>query len=241
VQDRDSLEKHLQMLTQCEAIIPRLEKVENDLASREKLVLPMVEKGNRARRFLGGLQQLALAHGENDWFVYVADRASYEAGKSLGLTEGEAATDEGRRGTRTGTPPSMPRLPGAEGPAPSAGSETENPYPNRVRVTDLQPMRALIAAGYVKPPADGDVSGLTQVTDITNKLNAGGDGALFRNVDKLRSSETAGREDIFRTWVPLLKELERRDASLRYPRFTLVMPFAEMTVARPQAEEGEAK
>jgi hypothetical protein len=102
-------------------------------------------------------------------------------------------------------------------------------------------MRALIAAGYVKPPADGDVSGLTQVTDITNKLNAGGDGALFRNVDKLRSSETAGREDIFRTWVPLLKELERRDASLRYPRFTLVMPFAEMTVARPQAEEGEAK
>ena len=93
-------------------------------------------------------------------------------------------------------------------------------FPNRVLSTDVQPLQALIVAGYtpLRYPEP-----YKPVREIVEQLDRN---PLFANVDLLPENERVEREDIFQPWVQLFKDR----ADVRYKAFTLRVPFATQDV-----------
>ena len=238
--EQAAMEDRIEDLRNCEALIPRLEDTNGAIEHHEKMVVPFVEKGNRARRFLAAVAELDRARGKDDWFVYLADAGSFQRGKKKpeGAPEppapAPAAPDRPTMGPLLAPPPG-----GRPG---ESGTRASSSFPGATNVLDIEQWRFLIAGVYT-PLIAGSPWDL--VGEIIRKLEpAKGDGAtedeteaedttpgLFGNVDLLPKAEETGREDIFEDWEKFLALLARGDPSARkYKAFMLQLPFANLDV-----------
>ena len=219
VEKQKEIRNTLGELGRCDQLIPQLEDVIAETTHRERMLVPLVAKGNRAHRVLAGIEALSAARGKDDWFIYLADNQSYRenvgkdpTGKDLGGEKKGSSTADGV--------PITPMLPlGGDIGVPNMPPE----FPNRVLSTDVQPLQSLIVAGYtpLRYPEP-----YKPVRDIVEKLNKTADRTLFANVDLLPENERVEREDIFQPWVQLFKDR----ADVRYKAFTLRVPFATLDV-----------
>lgn len=208
-------------LNRCHELIPRLEELNAEIALRERMLMPLVAKGNRARRFLDGLQTLAAARAANDWFVYMADSRSYRenARAAGGKENGRAAATEGA---------ALAPLPAAAlKPLGGDIGVTDVPpeFPTRYLAGDTAPLTSLIVAGYT--PLLGSEP-YKPVRAIVEKLEKSD---LFENVDLLPESERVEREDIFQPWVQLFQ-----GSDVRCKAFTLRVPYATLDVVPPSKD-----
>ncbi len=218
IKEEEYVKERIEELQRSEALIPQLEDVRASIRHYEKMLIPLVAKGNRTKRFLVATEQLAAAHDENDWFIYLADDVSYQAGKG----ESERRKNQNRqketdsRATTTG--PAF----GIFGGGPAIGdTEPVIPYVSeKVLVEDLPPLRSMIVAGYTSFLPDRVY---VPVREIVGKLN---DSELFAGVDLLAEPERVGREDIFDPWLRFFRKWPTR----QYKAYTLRLPLAELDV-----------
>jgi len=208
------LSAEIHELEQCRSLIPNLERIMEDTAHREKILLPIVSKANRAQRFVDAIQTLSEAKGQNDWFVYVGDEGSYLA-KYAKADERKKPTEEEAREAVFG--------PGGfgEGSVADIGVSTiPSEFTNGMLARDVKPLESLIVALYT-PFQSG--APLKAVRDIVDSLNAS---AVFKDVDVAREKYDAGAKDIFDSWVDLFQD--RRDLRLR--AFILHTPFRTVDI-----------
>ncbi|OGV76789.1 MAG: hypothetical protein A3K19_17505 [Lentisphaerae bacterium RIFOXYB12_FULL_65_16] len=208
------IEKQMEELQRCQGIIPGLTDATAGIRHCERMLIPFVEKGNRAHRFLETIQALRDARGAGDWFIYLADETSYETG------DGKPAPVQ-----PSASKPSM----GGLGGRPASLGDTVPPptFGNATLVDDIPQSYSLIAAGYTPYLTEKPYE---PVREIVKKLNASD---LFGGVDLLPETERAGREDIFEPWLALFKTQPEK----KYKAFTFRMPFAQVDVNPPQKAE----
>ncbi len=202
---RESLERQRTELSACQSLIPQLEDVMTETAHREKMLIPLVARANRAHRFLSTIEVLSQARDANDWFIYLADRNSY-----LGVRE--------RKDNGSGAPASLPI---ASAPLPSFGGDLgvaalPSEFINRRNPQDVALLDSMIVAGYT-PWHSSQL--YKQIREIQQKLNASG---LFKDVDVPPETERKAGEAIFNKWVELFRD---RD-DVRFKSFILKLPFA---------------
>jgi hypothetical protein len=249
VDEEKDIASRMEELQKCQGLIPKLEEKLNAIRHHERMLLPFVEKGNRARRFLATIEELAKARDEGDWFVYLADEEAYDAGKQL--------DDPGGGGPEPPDARPRPKRPEAGallllGPATAAAEPEDAPdYPVVVQVRGIKLLEAMIVSGCTPFAEDKPYE---RVREIVKKLDPSaqkepsghptGDKqqSLFEGVDLLPEPLRAGREDIFEPWLEFFKKLSmmlgnrpgsmrrRGPVPTRYKAFTLRLPFAQLDV-----------
>ena len=217
------LENRMVETQTCETLIPQLEDTATEIRQYEKMLLPFVEKGNRAQRLLLAIHELVQARGEDDWFVYFADEFSFHEGKK-GLDEEDTTEHEPR--AEVGPGPAVPALIPEAAPGPAAAAETPASFENVIPVEDMAQLQALIAAGFTLHLENQPYR---PIREIVKKLNASD---LFEGVDLPQQSERAGREDIFESWTRFFAAIRaaRGQKASRYDDFTIRMPFTLLDV-----------
>ncbi|MCF7855444.1 MAG: pilus assembly protein PilM [Candidatus Pacebacteria bacterium] len=244
VNRRQTLQRELKSVNLATSIVPELEDTLRKIAFRQKTLIPLVEKGNHARRFLQSLAELSDARetmaaanrNAEGWIVYLADKQSFQTGRQ---SRGDAAPL-----SETGNPllaPSSTTEP-SDGASSNGGSHHET---RRIPVTAVKPLDGMIAALYTTSDPNEPYR---FVKNFINRLNTedkqtergagpssqeGTATNFFTNVDLMPEAETAGREDIFIPWVSFFKEA--RTGS--YRRFTLRLPFNTQDVHLPRERE----
>ena len=203
------------------------------------MLLPFVEKGNHAQRFLRALAKLDRAKGtmlsgarDEGWVIYLADERSFQAGKPK--PDG-APPERGAGGTSF-----SPFGTAAAGSGAAAAAAEPDPFPNRMMVTDLEPVHSMVAAVYATNDTKEPYRLVKRLVAALNPPPAGDktdeeDASLFSGVDLMPESESAGREDVFVPWVEYFK----RHDSVGYRRFVLRLPFLSLDIQKPS--EGAAR
>lgn len=229
-------------LERCSQLIPQLEDVIADIGHQEKMLVPVVAKANRNRRFLAGLDALSKANmpnaeelpkadskdprsaetkGPRGWFIYFADADSY---RDNALTKDGKETEH--RPPPAATPPPAPALPGLPGVGGDIGvTSTEPEFPNRYLCTDVPILRALMIAGYTPVKADTPFKAVRDMVEAMNRSD------VFANVDLF--NERGERDDIFRPWVECFRDQPRA----RYKAFILQAPYATLDVVPSKPAE----
>jgi len=208
-------------LSTCRGHISRLRDMQAGILAYESQVAPLVEEGNRSRRVLRALDDLANVCEPNSWFVYLGDDFSYEAGK---LTDEEKR----KRRARAGKPK-------ARGAFTVATDESDNPieFPERIQALDVPQMRALIGAGYTPFTMD-DPGGYAAVARLRAKLS---ELKPYSGVDAISTDSKRGREDIFMPW----DTFRERHLDTRYSQFVVRLPFSSLPLAIPEPEPVKEK
>ena len=203
----------------CEMLIPRLEEARRAVQRHEASLVPLVQAGNRGRRFVEALDALGAVCGEKDWFVYLGDEASYQRGSETGKADGAA-------------PPAAPGpMPGAEL-RPVVGATVLAPeFPRRQLARQAAGMPSLIAAGYTPHQRDQRWEAVREMIDALAALGP------YAKVDLLLEVERVGRKDIFAPWVQYLLS---QPGNLYNP-FSIRLSLAAPDVAEPGPGEGAAK
>ena len=208
-------------LSTCRGHISRLRDMQAGILAYESQVAPLVEEGNRSRRVLRALDDLANVCEPNSWFVYLGDDLSYEAGS---ITDEERKKLQGR--------PGKPRGVGAFG---AATDENDNPkeFPERMQALAVPQMRALIVAGYT-PFAMDDPGGYAAVARLRAKL---GELKPYSSIDAVSAHEKQRRQDIFAPW----KRFRERSLDTRYNEFVVRLPFSSLPLAIPEPKPAKEK
>jgi hypothetical protein len=161
-------------------LIPQLEQTLPEYRRRERVLVPLVSKGNRAGNLLAALQALGEVRAGRDWFVYLADAESYYAGRAPAVSA---------------TPPT------AGGVAMSADVPPIPPeFPCLLDSSSVRPLQGLIVGGYT---SFDPVHPYLPVRKIVHKLNRN---VLFEGVDLLPESERVAKDETFQPWLELLKK-----------------------------------
>ena len=214
-QDLAAQKSNLEM---CAMLIPKLEEHSQLVQHYEKMLLPVVEKGNRGGRFVKSIEVLAAAQAANDWFIYLADEFSFEEGKPKCDKSGAAPPPE--RVT-----PKGPAFPGAI--SSLDNYEASMPQLQATLVTGIEQMRNMVMAGH-SPKAGRDV--LEPVKAIRARLN---ESTFFKGADVLPKPERTGRDEtIFQPWVTYLQGLAERRIVGQYVSYMFRLPFAELDINR---------
>ena len=208
-------------LDRCRVLIPKLEENSQLIQHHEKMLLPIVEKGNRAGRFLKSIDVLAAAQGENGWFIYLADELSFEEGKPK-ADEAKTAPAPERPGSALAFPGTISSL---------DAREAAQAQISAVLVTGMEQVRGMIMAG-LSPKVGSNY--LEPVKAIQARLN---ESTLFKGADVLPKPERVGREEeIFQPWINTSSEggYLQRLAKLRlvgpYVPYMFRLPFAALDV-----------
>jgi len=227
--EKAALAARMEELTRCEQLIPKIEDLDHQMEHREKMLLPFVDRGNRARRFLGAVSELARVRSKNDWFIYLADADYYEAGKKKDKEDDQKNSPSG---------PTGPALLGMGMPAPglsSTGTADDSglpdPYPVRITLPELRPLKAMVAAGYTRLIPHEPLKPVKRMIDRLESPEQGK--PLFKGVDIFPESERDARPDIFIPWERLLRSISTPKGP-RYKAFMLILPFAEQDVIVPE-------
>lgn len=213
----------------CEAVIPKLEDVLARKNHREKMLIPIVAKGNRSRRFLAGLRVLGEAKDSQDWFIYFADRDSY-LGRDLA---GRASAGEPRKADpKRRRPTSVSGF--FSGLDVGMEEEPENTAVTRKLASSVGPLESLVVAGYA--PVRGGVPAYQPVRDMVDRLNQQeaewarlGRGAMFGLVDWPSDHNEDKDREFFEPWKRFFKN--RRVRRLKF--FMLRLGFANLDITAP--------
>ncbi|MFO7820596.1 MAG: hypothetical protein R6V56_00840 [Lentisphaeria bacterium] len=214
-------------LVKCENIIDDLEQTLAQLRADEQIQIPIIEHGNRARKYAAAFAKLSEVRADDDWFIYLADRESFDAYKNAELPQSSVSGASNRASDRQRQPQNISLF----GMRKEQQASPENKdIPKRTRpgrnVDDVKPLKSMVAAGFTKLRVDDP---LKPVIDMVEKLNQT---ALFNNVDWLQASYLEGRQDIVRPWQQFLLQRRQKqpDTGRQYKDFALQMPFSELDI-----------
>ena len=212
------LDAQLADLRECKTLIPRLDSYLVAMDHHEKMLVPFVEKGNRARRFIATLNELHRVRGEGDFFIYVADRLSYDEQRPKTDEKARAAADDARR--------NPPR--GGMGASLFANSLSEVREANEAEllnatlVSDVELLASMVVAGYTPDPKRNRYGALLKMADRIKQ------GSLFAKADIVPEPERQGIEErIFNIWDRFWAAAPFKGHFLR---FMLDMPFARLDI-----------
>ena len=227
---RQKLTQRIEQLNQCSQLIPKLDDLVEETAIREKMLLPLVSTGNRARRYATAIDALAAAKGTDDFFIYLADNDTF---RDAGAHAAESKEREERR-PASGAGSGMSGMPMAG--LPSLGSDIgisnlPPEFPTRIISSDVKPLHALVAVGATLLRSTEPYK---PVREIVKKLN---ESPVFENVDLLAETELTGRADVFGAWAQALAPSRGKP---RYKAFTLRVPYADVDVL-PPTDAGKKK
>jgi len=216
---KEGVRTRLAELGRCGELVPRIEETRDNIRHHEKMLMPFADRGNRARRILTTVQHLTAVRAPKDWFVYVADEASYHAGKP---TDDKPKDDGESRPTRG---PGGGGLFGDVAPIEEVVSGSQDKqFRDIIPIEDISRMETLIVTGFT-PWVTEDPYGA--VRSIVDKLSATD---LFDEVDVVPEIERIGREDIVENWYKIFKRMSNGENQRRYRTFTLRLAFEELDV-----------
>lgn len=210
------LEKEVTELQRCKTLIPQLQKQMSSMDHYERMLIPFVEKGNRAQRFLATINELEQARGKDSFFIYLADRLSYDEQRPKPSATGQP--DRGRQ----------PPAPSPGGMFSSISSIAEARTSKDASVADailvdrIEQVNRMVVAGYVPYQVEGRYTPLLQLAD---KLNQGG---IFKGVDFVPEADRQEiEEQIFNVWDRFWHEKPFKG---RFTQFMFDLPFAKQDV-----------
>ena len=225
-----SAKARLAELDQCGQLVPRIEETQDNIRHHEKMLIPFADRGNRARRVLETIHHLTAARAKNDWFVYLADEASYHAGKPK---DDNPRDDDEKRPPRT---LGVGGLFGGVSPVEDVASDRQDEqFKMVIPIVDTPRMGTLIATGFTPWVTDNPYGA---VRSIVEKLKAT---ELLGEVDVVPESERVGREDIVESWYRAFKRMGNGENQRRYRTFTLRLPFEDLDVGVVPKENEEKK
>ncbi|HPY89147.1 MAG TPA: hypothetical protein PLT23_00365 [Lentisphaeria bacterium] len=198
----------IEQLSQCGNYINGIEQLQRRRRQLEAELLPLVITGNQARRATAAIAQLGRSCADDDWFIYLADEASYHAKRESGskLPAQRAVAPPAPAGGMFGAT--------AEPALSDRAAKAE--FPALLSVFDLPCNHAYIAAGYTPLQAEQPFE---PIRNLVRKLNAGQE---FRGVDQLSEQDRMGREDIFRPWMAFFKKFPKEE----FKSFSFRLPLA---------------
>ncbi len=206
-------------LDACERLVSRLEEANRTIERCEAGLVPLVQCGNRGRRFVEAIDALGTVCGPRDWFVYLGDEESYR----------RAETPPPGAAPSPGQPPA-PFTTGRPEPAAAPGAVAE--FPVRLNAVEAAGSATLLAAGCT-PHEEPQT--WASVRDMIDRLRGLGP---YGRVDMMMGHvpdvmQRAGRQDIFAPWRPSLEQ--------RYDAFALWLTLAEPDAApRGPTQAGRA-
>ena len=202
-------------LESCGNLIGRITSAENALYEREAKIVPLVEAGCQPVRMKKALAEIARASGEGDWFVYLADEASYLQARNDNRQD--------NRNARSGNSDMF----GGSGGNDVAGVPE---FPVRLLPRETDVTTKFITASYapLKPSEP-----YAPASEFAKKLN---DGKIFKGVDIMQGKDSIGREDIFTSWDRWIKGVRGS-----FKRFSFALPFADVDVRKELLPEPSAK
>lgn len=243
-------------LGKCLSKIPELDKAQSDIAYYQAKMLPFVDRGHRAGRFMRTMDELQKAMSPGDWCVYIADKATYDeykvAQEKIKAREQAEKEPRGRGGAmfdRHGRTPER---------------QEEKDEVKNMTVMEIEPLTTMVAVGFTQkqfdPRTRREISGFDTTLAIQNHLNRKKStdsepepDAYFVDVDTMPRSEQSGREDVvLEPWFQYLENTLVEQArppyvlSSQYNRnhFVLKMPFKTKDIdkpAPPPSKEKDAK
>ena len=250
-QGQRRLEEQLRELKQCSSVVPKLDAVQDQIASYQKMLLPIVEYGGRPHRFVESMEKLSEAFPDGVWSVYLADEFSHRANAAV-------KDDKGKGGPSLG-PPAAAAMAGSGamfGGATPAADGKANAGLGYTNVSTMPLLTYMVLGGFT-PIVEN--KRFEAVLAIQNNLNdpkavgtSGTDGKApenyFTGVDWLdESSEWTGRElEVIEPWAKFLQGFQvntnpKRPALDEYTQFFLKLPFAKKPITLPEPPPPKAK
>lgn len=232
-----ALNERIEELNQCAELIPKLDKLIRLREHRERMVLPIVAKANRARRFLDVVEALSEVRGGEDWFIYLADSGSYQ------WTPEDEEDDKATRGERGGGPAVLrdDRLLGfpVGGGRQGTGGGIDPEFPTVMTVTEVQPWDSLVAAGFSKYVVTEPYRFVRRMVDRLNGTAENHRNTshvhLFEGVDLLPNQEIEPGKQLFLPWLHRIEEAG--PVQDKYKPFMLKLPFERQPIAIPEKQE----
>lgn len=211
--------KQVEELSRCKSLIPQLKRQMAAMDHHERMLIPFVEKGNRAQRFLTTMAELDRVRGEKDFFVFLADRLSYDEMRAAKPETGAAA----RPGQQAANPASggMFSVVSIE----EARRSRDANLLNAVLVDDTPLLASMVVAGHIPYQVEGRFGPMLVMVD---KLNQG---SVFKGVDDI-SQDRQIEEQIFNLWERFWRE---KPSKGRFTQFMFNLPFAQRDVTLPAA------
>lgn len=222
-QEKERIESLMGELNQCQNLVPELDNAQEQIAFQQKLLVPFVEHGSRAKRYMRTLEKLGDTLVPGAWCIYVADEFSF---REYGPAKEEKTVKE---------PPKPANPGGMFGAAASeyqtSANEPENPMQE---VLAMPLLSRMVACGYI-PYTDQRYKPLVEMENALKAATLPGETTpYFRNPGWLDEKDLSGREEqVFRPWVTYLKNKENRDILGEYTAFLLQLPFAARDVRPP--------
>ena len=239
-------------LSKCLVKIPELDKAQSDIAYYQSKMLPFVERGHRAGRFMRTMTELEKAMNPGDWCVYIADKATYDEYKieqeKVKAKEQAEKEPRGRGGM-------------FERHARAAERTEEKDEVKTQTVMDIEPLSMMVAVGFThkefNPGTNREVSGYDTTLKIQNRLNRKKStdsepepDAYFANVDLLPRTEQSGKEDVvLNPWYDYLENTLVDQAKppyilgVQYNKipFVLKLPFKTLDIDKPAPASSKEK
>jgi hypothetical protein len=183
------------------------------------MLIPFVEKGNRAQRFLTTMAELDRVRGEKDFFIFLADRLSYEEMRASNSDPGAA-----------GRPAPSAASPAAGGmfsvvSLEEARRNRDANVLNAILADETPLLTSMVVAGHIPYQVEGRFGPMLVMVD---KLNQG---SVFKGVDDI-SQDRQIEEQIFNLWERFWRE---KPSKGRFTRFMFNLPFAQRDVTLPAA------
>ena len=217
-EEKLSLERELNELRECQTLIPKLDEQMTAMDHHERMLVPFVEKANRAQRYISTLNELHRVRGTNNFFVYVADRLSYDEQRPEPETDAGITDDNPRRR----------RARGALGAAmfnsaPDALGGDRNPeLLDATLVKDMEQLVSMVAFGYAPYVRIGRYKALKELEERLKQ------GSLFKQAGPIPLPDRQGiEEQIYNSWNRFWAE---KPSKGNFFPFNLDMRFAELDV-----------
>ena len=257
-EQQENLAVKKEELSKCLTKIPELDKAQSDIAYFQAKMLPFVERGHRAGRFMRTMDELQKALNPGDWCVYIADKETYDEYKieQEKIKQKEEAEKEprGRGGAM------FDRRGGR-----NAEKQEEKDEVKTQTVMDIEPLTMMVAVGFTQkqrdPRTQREISSFATTEAIQNRLNRKKSAdsepepdAFFAGADSMKLTEQSGREEVvLNPWYDYLENTLVDQAKPPYilgvqynKPFVLKLPFKTLDIDKPapppsKEKDGEKK
>ena len=244
-EQKEILDEKKAELSKCLTKIPELDKAQSDIAYFQTKMLPFVERGHRAGRFMRTMDELQKAMNPGDWCVYIADKATYDEYKveqeKIKLKEEAEKEPRGRGGAM------FDRRGGRNN-----EKQEEKDEVKTLTVMDIEPLTMMVAVGFTQkqrdPKTQREISSFATTEAIQNRLNRKKSAdsepepdAFFAGADSMKLAEQSGREEVvLNPWYDYLENTLVDQAKPPYvlgvqynKPFVLKLPFKTLDIDKP--------
>lgn len=189
-------------LASCERHVPALDAMVKDIDIFNHMLIPFVSRAHRNRTFVESVHQLGRWQHKKDWFVVIADKASYD-------NDGPPVEVQKKLKEEQPLPRASPMggigLLSQKNSGQVIASLSELEY---IKTNQIEPWREIIAVGYTNGPK---AKPLIYVDKLGDDLNMEED-SMFQNVDSVKQGERQDWHQM-KPWGNFLM----RDFALRLP------------------------